>query len=150
MSIKSTDSYSRKKEVAPPVVQGPQPTEEELEEFKDTVDAWVHMDEQIKKLNMAVRERKMAMGVLTPKIQEFMIKYKYDDLQTKSGSIHSTVKKVAVPIKLKDVKQKLLAYGDQGEGEELMKEIFEAEREKVEKRALRRIPPKVSLNFLQI
>lgn len=122
-----------------------QPNAEELDEFREVVASWIHLDEQVKKLQVAIRERKMAMNVLTPKIQNFMMKYKYDDLQTQAGKIRSSVREVSVPIKIKDVKEKLIAAGDKGE--ELVKTIFDAERPKVERRALRRIEPKVSLNL---
>jgi len=123
---------------------GPKPTPEELEEFKHQVAQWIHLDDQVRKLVVAVKERKTAMNALNPIIQSFMMKYNYDDLSTQSGKIRTTKRTVRAPIKMSDVKNKLLELDS---GDELVKKIFEAERPTVEKTSLRRIIPKVSLSL---
>jgi hypothetical protein len=123
---------------------GPKPPPDELEEFKNQVSQWIHFDDQVRKLTIAVKERKRAMNALTPMIQAFMIKYNYDDLNTQSGKIRASKRTVRAPIKLSDVKTKLLELDS---GEDIVKQIFEAERPTVEKTSLRRIIPKVSLSL---
>lgn len=123
---------------------GPKPTPEELEEFKHQVAQWIHLDDQVRKLVVAVKERKTAMNALNPIIQAFMMKYNYDDLSTQSGKIRTTKRTVKAPIKMSEVKNKILELDS---GDELVKKIFEAERPTMEKTSLRRIIPKVSLSL---
>lgn len=125
----------------------PEPTPEELETFKVHVSEWSKLDEQIKKLSVAIRERRVHQRALSAQIQEFMGKYKYDDLQTRSGRIRHNVRTVPVPLKLSEVRAKILELGGDA-GEEIVHKIFEdPERPKVEKRSLRRIVPKVSMHL---
>ena len=88
-------------------VDDEKPTEEELQEFTHMVTTWVDLDKNVKLLSIAIRERRKAQSVLSPKIQEFMIKYKYDNLNTQQGVIHSSVRKIKPPLKIADVKNKV-------------------------------------------
>ena len=125
----------------------PEPTPEELETFKVHVSEWSKLDEQIKKLSVAIRERRVHQRALSSQIQEFMGKFKYDDLQTRSGRIRHNVRTVPVPLKLSEVRAKILELGGDA-AEEIVTKIFEdPERPKVEKRSLRRIVPKVSMHL---
>jgi len=73
-----------------------------------------------------------------------MIKYDYNDLNTQHGRLKSHVREVKIPIKMTDVKDKILEYSDLS-GEELFNKIFSGERETTVKKGIRRIIPKVSL-----
>lgn len=122
------------------------PTEDELEHFRQQVSEWMKLDDAIRKLSVAVRERKIHQQALATKIQEFMIKFKYDNLNTQMGKIRANVRKVKQPLKLTDIREKILAL--QGlTGEELVAKIFDEERPVTEKRSLRRVMPKVSMSL---
>jgi len=122
------------------------PTDEELFDFKNMVAEWTKMDDQIRKLNIAVRERRVLQKALGEKIQSFMKTYSYDTLNTKQGKIHHSVRKTKQPIKINDIKE-VLKEKAHLTGEELLKEIFEKERPIIEKTSIRRVIPKVSMNL---
>ena len=124
----------------------PVPTEEELESFKNLVNDWFKYDDQIRKLDIAIKERKNYQKALNTKIQEFMHKYQYNDLVTQQGRIKSNVKEVKVPIKVTEIRGKILKYSNLS-GEELVKQIFDEERQTVVKKSVRRIIPRVSLTL---
>lgn len=123
-----------------------QPTEEELQHFRQQVSEWMKLDDSIRKLSVAVRERRIHQQALAIKVQEFMIKFKYDNLNTQLGRIKSNVRQVKQPLRLSDIREKILAL--QGlSGEQLVAKIFDEERPTTEKRSLRRVIPKVSLSL---
>ena len=123
-----------------------EPTEEELDTFKNLVNDWFKYDDQIRKLSIAMKERKNYQRVLNNKIEEFMFNYKYNELNTQHGRIKTNVKECKVPIKMNDIKTKIIKYNELS-GEELLKKIFEDERETVVKKNIKRIIPKVSLTL---
>uniref|UniRef100_A0A6C0KUX7 Uncharacterized protein n=1 Tax=viral metagenome TaxID=1070528 RepID=A0A6C0KUX7_9ZZZZ len=124
------------------------PEEEDLETFKQQVSEWVKLDEQVQKLNIAIRERKIHQKALGLKIQEFMIKFGYTNLNTAQGIIKSNVRNVKVPLKLMSIKSELEKLGDTlVPASELVKTIFEAERPSVVKQSLNRRKPTVSMNL---
>ena len=123
-----------------------EPSTEELESFKNLVNDWFKYDDQIRKLQTAIKERKNYQRVLNGKIEKFMFDYKYNDLNTQHGRIKSKSREVKVPIKITDIKDKIIQYKDLS-GEELLNQIFNDERPKVMKQSLSRIIPKVSLTL---
>jgi hypothetical protein len=124
----------------------PEPTNEELDSFKNLVNDWFKWDDQIRKLDTAIKERRKYQKALNTKIQEFMFTYQYTDLTTQHGRIKSNVKPVKLPIKITEIKDKILKHKDLS-GEELLKQIFEEERQIIVKKNIRRIIPKVSLTL---
>lgn len=128
------------------VSQKKEPTAEELEEFKTFVNDWFKFDDQIRKLEIAIKERKNYKKVLNNKIQEFMFQFNYNDLNTEQGRIKSNIREVKVPIKITDIKDKILKYKDLS-GEDLINQIFNEDRETVVKKNIRRIIPRVSLTI---
>jgi hypothetical protein len=123
-----------------------EPTDEELDEFKNLVKDWFKFDDQIRKLEIAIKERKSYKKALNSKIQEFMFKYNYNDLNTQHGRIKTNSKEVKIPIKITDIKDKILKYKDLS-GEDLINQIFNEEREVILKQNIRRIIPRVSLTI---
>ena len=123
-----------------------EPNSEEIESFKNLVNDWFTYDDQIRKLIVAIKERKNYQKALNSQIQDFMIKYDYNDLNTQHGRLKSHVREVKIPIKMTDVKDKILEYSDLS-GEELFNKIFAGERETTVKKGIRRIIPKVSLTL---
>jgi len=124
----------------------PEPSQEELESFRNLVHDWFKYDDQIRKLVIAIKERKNYQKALNSKIQDFMFKFQYNDLNTQHGRIKSNVKEVKVPIKMSEIKEKIIKYKDLS-GEELLNQIFNEERQTVVKKNIRRIIPKVSLTL---
>lgn len=125
----------------------PEPTEEELQNFKNLVNEWFKYDDQIRKLVIAIKERKSYQKALNNKIQEFMFKYQYNDLNTQHGRIKTNVKEVKVPFKITEIKDRILQFKDLS-GEDLLKEIFNDDnRPTVVKKKIHRIIPKVSLTI---
>tara|TARA_Y100000389_G_C17413482_1_gene492299 strand:+ start:832 stop:1302 length:471 start_codon:yes stop_codon:yes gene_type:complete len=123
-----------------------EPSKEELETFKNLVNDWFKYDDQIRKLQIAMKERKNYQRVLNNKIEQFMFNYKYNDLNTQHGRIKTNVKECKVPIKMNDIKTKIMQYNNLS-GEELLKRIFEEDRTTVVKKNIRRVIPKVSLTI---
>lgn len=123
-----------------------EPNSEELEDFKNIVSEWFKYDDQIRKLTIAIKERKNHQKFLNSKIQDFMFKYEYNDLNTQHGRIKSKSREVKVPIKITDIKDKIIQFKDLS-GEELLNQIFNDERPKIVKQSISRIIPKVSLTL---
>lgn len=123
-----------------------QPTDEELEEFRGRVSEWMKLDEQIKKLQVAVKERRTHQRALSNGIQSFMIIHGYDNLQTQKGKILSNVRQVKQPLKLGDIRDRIINNGHLS-GQELLEKIFEDDRPLVEKKSLRRVMPKISMHL---
>ena len=123
-----------------------EPSKEELESFKNLVNDWFKYDDQIRKLQIAMKERKNYQRVLNSKIEQFMFNYKYNDLNTQHGRIKTNVKECKVPIKMNDIKTKIMQYNNLS-GEELLKRIFEEDRETILKKNIRRVIQKVSLTI---
>ena len=128
------------------IIDKPEPNEEELENFKNLVNDWFKYDDQIRKLIIAIKERKNYKKVLNNKIQDFMFTYKYNDLNTQHGRIKANIKEAKVPIKVTEIKDKIIQYKDLS-GEELLNQIFNEERPKILKKNITRIIPKVSLTL---
>lgn len=122
-----------------------EPTEEELNNFKHLVNEWFKYDDMIRKLNDALKERKNYQKVLNNKIEEFMFRYKYADLNTQNGRIKAKVKEIPKPINMKEIKE-LIIKNNSLSGKELLDTIFSKEdRPLITKKTIKRIIPKVSL-----
>jgi hypothetical protein len=123
-----------------------EPTADELETFKNLVNDWFKYDDQIRKLKIAMKERKKYQRALNNKIEEFMFNFKYNDLNTQHGRIKTNVKECIVPIKMNDIKTKIIQFKELS-GEELLKRIFEEDRQTIVKKNIKRIIPRVSLTI---
>ncbi len=124
----------------------PEPTPDELDAFKNLVNDWFKYDDQIRKLDIAIKERRNYQKALNTKIQEFMFKYQYNDLNTQHGRIKSNVREVKIPIRVPEIREKILKHPDLS-GTELVEKLFNDERPTVVKKNIRRIIPKVSLTL---
>jgi hypothetical protein len=124
----------------------PEPTEEELDSFKNLVNDWFKYDDQIRKLDIAIKERRNYQKALNSKIQDFMFKFQYNDLNTQHGRIKSNVKEVKVPIKITEIRDKILKNPNLS-GEELIEKLFNEDRPTMVKKNIRRIIPRVSLSL---
>ena len=125
------------------------PSDEDFGQFKQQVSEWIKIDDQIRKLSIALRERRTHQRAMGKKIQEFMINHNYDNLDTRQGLIQSNVREVAVPIKLTDVRTKIeeLEENESLTKEQIIERFFEIERPTVKKQSLLRKIPKVSIHL---
>jgi len=110
-----------------------------LEEFKSHVKDWLELDNQLKRLAAACKERRKKKEDINLKILEFMGRFNIEDLNTKEGVIRYKKSYVKGPLSQKIIKNKLeeLFKNDQDTFEKVQK-IF-TERGKVEKTTLKRI-----------
>jgi hypothetical protein len=122
-----------------------EPTEEELDTLKAMVNDWFKYDDQIRKLQVAIKERKVHQRALNTKIETFMFNFKYKDLNTQHGCIKANERKIKVPVKMSEIKDKILQLNHLS-GEELLKEIF-SDRPIVIKKNIKRVIPSVSLQL---
>jgi hypothetical protein len=124
-----------------------EPTTEEMDTFKNLVADWFKYDDHIRKLKIAIRERKTLQQVLNNKIEEFMFKYNYNDLNTQAGRLKTNVRNVYKPINIRDVRD-IINNNKHLTGEELLAKIFnKEEREVIVKKTIKRIIPKVSMSL---
>ena len=110
-----------------------------LEEFKDNVKQWLELDNQLKRLAAASKERRKKKNDINLKILEFMGKFNIEDLNTKDGIIRYKKTFVKEPLSQKTIKTKLEEiFKDDQENFEKIAKIF-TDREKIEKTSLRRL-----------
>lgn len=123
-----------------------EPTAEEMELFRQQVAEWLKIDDTVRKLKTALRERRVHQRALAEKVQSFMIRHGYDNLNTQAGVIRASTRTVRQPLKIGDIREKLLALGDTPLApEEIINRILDAERPTTVRQSLRRIVPRVSL-----
>jgi hypothetical protein len=129
------------------IINNTEPTKEELETFKNLVSEWFKYDDIIRKLEVALKERKTIQRALNSKIEDFMFSYKYNDLNTQNGRIKATTRTVQKPVNLKEVRTIIENHKDM-KGDELLDLIFnKSDRPKTTKKVIKRIIPKVSLSL---
>ena len=129
------------------IINKNEPTIEELDTFKNLVNEWFKLDDMIRKLAVALKERKNHQRALNNKIEEFMFKYKYNDLNTQNGRLKATVKTQHKPVNIKEIRN-ILENNKDLKGEELLSKIFNKEdRPVTTKKVIKRIIPKVSLSL---
>ena len=115
------------------------PSDEDLDEFRKYVKTYLDVDNDIKKLKGAMKERNNVKKEISNFIINFMIKFNIEDLNTKQGKIRYNVKKVKAPLSQKQIKEKLEElHSPTISCEELTKEIFE-NRGTIEKHSLTRL-----------
>jgi hypothetical protein len=102
---------------------------------------WLKMDEQINKLSIAIRERRKLQNALSGYIKDFMFKFNYHDVSINNSKIKARQRESLVPLKVNDIKAKMIEYKDL-KGEELINKIFD-NREKKIVNTVKRITPKI-------
>ena len=120
-------------------------SDEELDTLKAMVNDWFKYDDQIRKLQVAIKERKVHQRALNTKIETFMFNFKYKDLNTQHGRIKANERKIKVPVKMSEIKEKIVQLNHLS-GEELLKEIF-SDRPVVVKKNIKRVIPSVNLQL---
>ena len=110
-----------------------------LEEFKSHVKDWLELDNQLKRLAAASKERRKKKNDINLKILEFMGRFNIEDLNTKEGIIRYRKTYVKEPLSQKTIKTKLEElFKDDLDIFEKVQKIF-TERGKIEKTSLRRL-----------
>lgn len=115
------------------------PDQAVLEEFKNQVKMWIEIDNNIRKLKQAARERNVVKKQLTEKILMFMAKYNIEDLNTRDGSrLRYKVSSVKEPLTANKIKERLEKnIGNIHSVDDLNEKVFTAK--KVERVSLRRL-----------
>jgi hypothetical protein len=110
-----------------------------FEEFKSQVHMWMELDTVIKRLQMAIKDKKKAQGKLTESIIEFMKQNNIEDINTKAGVVRYKKSVVKAGISQKDIKQRLSEYfANDNKALDAVNRVFE-DRAKVEKVTLKRL-----------
>lgn len=66
--------------------------EQELDDAKNAIRSWAKYDEQVRKMQQAIRERRRMMAVLEPKISEFMERYGVSEFNLLDREIAGKIK----------------------------------------------------------
>lgn len=119
--------------------------ENELNEFKEQVKAWIKLDNEAKAINAKIKildnerkHRKKMIDVLSTKILSFMGSNEIDELNSKDGIIKYKKSYVKEPLTQKQIKEKLLEqFNNLDDAEERINNVFK-NREKVERLRLKR------------
>lgn len=117
------------------IVSDKQPTPEELEDFKNKVNEWCKVDDQIKRLMIGIRERKKMQQALDVYIKDFMFTYNFHHVNVNNSKISARKKEYLSPITVNDVKRNIIENNNLS-GEELINFIFDPERREKKKKKL--------------
>jgi len=110
-----------------------------LDEFKVDVRTWIELDDSIKALQNAIKERRHAKKHLTDRITCFMNSNEIEDLITKNGRIRYKTNYVKAPLSHSDIQERICTFFDsESEAKELLSAIF-GTRGRSEKTSLRRM-----------
>lgn len=121
-----------------------------LEEFKNQVRIWIDIDNSVRKLQKAIKERNVVKKQLSEKILGFMSKYNIEDLNTRDGSkLRYKVSQVKPTITKAQIKERLLEnFGKAQNVEELANMVFSNENlPKMEKKYLKRLNAPTNLQI---
>ena len=114
-------------------------TNPDLIDFKSSVKTWIDLDDDIKTLTEALKERKKKKDELTPDLMKFMNSYQISDLNTKDGQLKFSKTNVAKPLSKKYLMNRIGDFfKNYDKGEEVVNFVYE-NREKEEKFKLRRV-----------
>jgi len=120
------------------------PTSEELDDFKNKMGEWIKMDEQIAKLQIAIKERKILKNALAGYIKTFMFKFDYHDVSINNSKIKARQIESLIPLKINDIKQQMLEFKDLS-GETLVTKIFDMENRKTKiTDSVKRVIPRIN------
>lgn len=111
-----------------------------IEDFTILVQKWIELDNWIKKSQDIMKEKRKQKDKLKEVITHYMSKYNIEDLNTSEGKIRCKVQYVKSGVNQKVVKNKIVEFmqNDEEQCNALITKIFN-DREKVEKKSLRRI-----------
>jgi hypothetical protein len=111
-----------------------------LDDFKSDVRTWIELDDSIKTLQHAIRDRRLAKQKLTQRIIGFMDHHDIEDLNTKSGRIRYKTNLVRPPVSKTKIKDRISSFfpNDAQVAEDIVSAIY-ASSEVTERQSLRRL-----------
>ena len=108
-------------------------------DFKDDVKTWIKLDDDIKTLNDAIKERKEKKKEITPKLLEFMEKHDINDLNTNDGHLKFQKSLRSKPLSKKYLLDRLgFFFRSENKGEKVVNFIYN-NREKTEISNIKRV-----------
>lgn len=111
-------------------------------EFKENAKLWLKLDDDIKKLNDAIKERKNKKNEITPTLLDFMESHNINDLNTSDGNLKFHKSLRSKPLSKKYLINRLGDfYKNMNKGEKIVNFIYN-NREKTEISNLKRVYPK--------
>jgi len=111
-------------------------------DFKEDVKLWLKLDDDIKTLNDAIKDRKNKKNEITPKLLDFMDKHNINDLNTNDGHLKFQKSLRSKPLSKKYLLDRLGYYFKSDiKGEKVVSFIYN-NREKTEISNLKRVYPK--------
>ena len=111
-------------------------------EFKEEVKLWLRLDDDIKKLNEAIKDRKNKKKEITPKLLDFMENHNINDLNTSDGNLKFQKSLRSKPLSKKYLLDRLGDfYKNMQKSEKIVNFIYN-NREKTEISNIKRVYPK--------
>lgn len=111
-------------------------------DFKEDVKTWLKLDDDIKTLTDAIKERKSKKNEITPKLLDFMEKHNINDLNTNDGHLKFQKSLRSKPLSKKYLLDRLGFYFKSDmKGEKVVNFIYN-NREKSETSNIKRVYPK--------
>ena len=112
----------------------------EIQFFKEKVQRWLHVDNQITELEKQIRElKKVRNKELEPQITDFMTKHNVTDLNTENGKLRCQARKSIQGFNKNNIRQNLSAYlSDQEKLEQAVNDLC-TNREVVVKYTLKKL-----------
>lgn len=108
-------------------------------DFKEDVKTWIKLDDDIKTLNDAIKERKEKKKEITPKLLEFMEKHDINDLNTNDGHLKFQKSLRSKPLSKKYLLDRLgFFFRSENKGEKVVNFIYN-NREKTEISNIKRV-----------
>jgi hypothetical protein len=119
----------------------PPPSDDYLEEFRSDVRTWLELDNSIRRLQAALKERRAARKAISNRVLSFMDRYSIDDLTTRECVLRYKVSYVRVPLSQSVIKERISTYFESNKtvAHALNGTLF-GNRERKEKTALVRAP----------
>jgi hypothetical protein len=114
----------------------------DLKQFKEMVRKWITIDDEIRQLKNAIKERTRQKKELDPNILKFMGEHSIDDLSTKNGKLKYQVTNYAKPITRDRLASALNNYFNDAERAVSVADYVMENRERAERISLRRSVPK--------
>jgi hypothetical protein len=110
----------------------------DMAHFKQNVQAWIQLDDQIRALQDNMRTRRKLQKQLTAMILEFMRRHNIEDLNTQNGTLRYHVRLSKPSVNQTTIKNRLATVFEPPRYNEVINQLFNT-GEKVEKVSLRRL-----------
>lgn len=119
------------------------PTDEMLEAFKSDVRSWIEIDNSVRRLQAAIKERRLAKKQLSERIIDFMARFNIDDLHTRECRLRYHVTYVRNPITYTTIKDRIANFfvANVTMADSLNQAIF-GSRDRAQRSSIRRLLPK--------